>query len=355
MNPAVTTATPKPHALEVKTLDAHAAQRWDAYVAACPRASFFHRAGWKEVLERAFGHRGYFLYAERDGLIEGVLPLGHVRSRLFGHYLSSTPFCVYGGVVADSPEAAAALEAEAESIARGLGVDYLEFRNREPRHPKWPRKDDLYVTFRKRIDPDPEKNLLAIPRKQRAMVRKGLEAGLQGEIDDGIERFYDAYSRSVHKLGTPVFARKYFRILQEVFAGDCEILTVTRGGQVITSVLSFYFRDEVLPYYGGGSEAAREYKGNDFMYWDLMRRAAERGIRIFDYGRSKVGTGSYSFKKNWGFDPEPLHYEYRLIRAQTIPDVNPLNPKYRIFINMWKRLPLAVTRLVGPHLVKNLG
>ena len=355
MNMSVTTSIPKQAALVVKSLDAHDADRWDAFVVTSPQASFFHRAGWKEVLERAFGHRGYFLYAERDGQIEGVLPLGHVRSRLFGHYLSSTPFCVYGGVAAATPEAAEALEAKAESLARELGVDYLEFRNRMPRHPEWPRKDDLYVTFRKAIDPDPEKNMLAIPRKQRAMVRKGIEAGLQGEIDADVERFFDAYSRSVHKLGTPVFAKKYFRVLQEVFAEDCEILTVTKDGGVITSVLSFYFRDEVLPYYGGGSEAAREYKGNDFMYWDLMRRAAERGIRVFDYGRSKLGTGSYSFKKNWGFEPEPLHYEYRLIKAHAVPDVNPLNPKYRLFINLWKRLPLAVTRVVGPHLVKNLG
>lgn len=342
-------------ALTVKSLNMAVTDRWDAFVAACPQASFFHRAGWKTVLEQAFGHHGHFLYAERNGAIEGVLPLGHVRSRLFGHYLSSTPFCVYGGVAADNAEAAAALESRAEALARELGVDYLEYRNRAPQHPDWPRKDGLYVTFRKEIDPDPDKNLVAIPRKQRAMVRKGIAAGLRGEIDAGIERFYDAYSRSVHKLGTPVFAKRYFQILQQVFGEDCEILTITKDKRVVAAVLSFYFRDEVLPYYGGGGDAAREYKGNDFMYWELMRRAAERGIRIFDYGRSKVGTGSYSFKKNWGFEPEPLHYEYRLIRAAAVPDVNPLNPKYRLFINLWKRLPLGVTRLVGPHLVKNLG
>ena len=351
----VIASKPMQDTLTVKLLDEDIVGHWDAFVATCPQATFFHRAGWKEVLERAFGHRAYFFYAERNGEIEGVLPLGQVRSRLFGHFLSSTPFCVYGGVAAVSAEAAAALEAEAETLARGLGVDYLEYRNRVPHHPDWPRKDDLYVTFRKHIYPDPEKNMSAIPRKQRAMVRKGIEAGLQGEIDGGVERFYDAYSRSVHKLGTPVFSKRYFQILQEVFGEDCEILTITKDGCVITSVLSFYFRDEVLPYYGGGSEAAREYKGNDFMYWELMRRAAERGIRVFDYGRSKVGTGSYSFKKNWGFEPEPLHYEYRLIKARAVPDVNPLNPKYRLFINLWKRLPLGVTRVVGPHLVKNLG
>jgi len=186
-------------------------------------------------------------------------------------------------------------------------------------------------------------------------VRKGIDAGLIGEIDPNVSRFYDAYSESVHNLGTPVFARRYFEILREVFGDDCEILTITQNGRLVASVMSFYFRDEVLPYYGGGTALAREVKGNDFMYWELMRRSAERGVRVFDYGRSKRDTGSYSFKKNWGFEPEPLHYEYVLVKASRVPDVNPLNPKYQRFINIWKRLPLGVTRVIGPHLVKNLG
>src|SRR3569623_1793293 len=253
--------------LHIKRLRSEDIARWDAFVAACPQASFFHRAGWAEVLERAFGHRSHFFYAERNGLIEGVLPLGHVRSRLFGNSLSSSPFCVYGGVAAQSEEAAAALEAAAIELARELKVDYLELRNRTSRHADWPGKRDLYVTFRKEIDADNEKNMLAIPRKQRAMVRKGIDAGLIGEIDPNVSRFYDAYSESVHNLGTPVFARRYFEILREVFGDDCEILTITQNGRLVASVMSFYFRDEVLPYYGGGTALAREVKGNDFMYW----------------------------------------------------------------------------------------
>ncbi len=341
--------------MDIKQLSAADAPRWDAFVDAAPQATFFHRAGWAEVMQRAFGHRVYFLYAERDGVIEGVLPLVQIRSLLFGHSLSSMPFCVCGGVVALNEEAAAALEARAIALARELQVDHLEFRNRAPRHPEWPRKDALYVNFSKALDADPEKNMLAIPRKQRAMVRKGIEAGLAGEIDQDVSRFYRAYSESVRNLGTPVFAKNYFEILREVFGAECEVLTITKDGRLIASVLSFYFRDQVLPYYGGGVAAAREVKGNDFMYWDLMRRATERGLRVFDYGRSKVGTGSYSFKKNWGFEPEPLHYEYVLVKAAAVPDLNPLNPKYRLFINLWKRLPLGVSEMLGPHLVKYLG
>lgn len=338
----------------VKELEPAAAARWDTFVDDCPEATFFHRAGWRRVIECAFGHPAHYLYAETDGRVEGVLPLVHLRSRLFGNALISTPFCVYGGAAAGSVPARQALETAACELAERLGVDYLELRNRQPQHADWPKKD-LYVTFRKALDPDPEKNYLAIPRKQRAMVRKGQDAGLQSVIDEEVDRFYDTYADSVRRLGTPVFSRMYFRILKKTFGPDCEVLTITREDRTVASVMSFYFRDEVLPYYGGGTREAREVAGNDFMYWELMRRACERGLRVFDYGRSKKGTGPYSFKKNWGFVPEPLSYEYRLIRARQVPDVNPLNPKYRLFVELWKRLPLPVTKLVGPLISRNLG
>jgi len=328
--------------------------RWDEFVVGCSEATFFHRAGWKTAIERAFGHRAHFLYAEAGGRIEGVLPLAEVKSFLFGHTLVSLPFCVYGGIAAQSDRARHALDEAARALAERLRVDHLEYRCLTSWHPDWLHKD-LYFTFRKEIDSDVERNLLAIPRKQRAMVRKGIKAGLKSEIDEGVERFFAAYAASVHRLGTPVFAKRYFRILKEVFGSDCEVLTVTREGRPVASVLSFYFRDGVLPYYGGGTGEAREVAGNDFMYWELMRRACERGIRVFDYGRSKRGTGSFDFKKNWGFEPQPLHYEYLLVKGKYVPEHNPLNPKYSMFIKLWQRLPLPLANLIGPHIVKSLG
>jgi FemAB-related protein (PEP-CTERM system-associated) len=327
---------------------------WDAFVVGCPEATFFHRAGWKEVISRAFGHRTHFLLAEAGGRIEGVLPLAEIRSFLFGHSLASLPFCVYGGIAATTDRARQALDAEAIALAEQLRVDYLEYRSRSPGHSDWHTKD-LYVTFRRAIDPDLDKNMTAIPRKQRAMVRKGIKAGLNAEVDQSTDRFFAAYSDSVHRLGTPVFSRRYFDIVRKVFAAESEILTVTHRGELVASVLSFFFRDEVMPYYGGGTLLARELAGNDFMYWEVMRRACERGLRVFDYGRSKRGTGSFDFKKNWGFEAEPLHYEYRLVNARAVPDHNPLNPKYRVFIAAWQRLPLPIANLIGPHVVRSLG
>lgn len=328
--------------------------RWDAFVETCPEATFFHRAGWKTVLESAFGHPTHYFYAERDGEIEGLLPLAQVKSWLFGNTLSSLPFCVYGGILASNDEARSALRKAACQLASRLKVDALEMRNIHPSGEDWPTKT-LYATFRKQIDADAEVNLKAIPRKQRAMVRKGIEAGLISETDAGWQRLYRVYSESVRNLGTPVFPARYFRILREVFQSDCDVLMITDGQHDIAGVMSFYFKDQVLPYYGGSLERARVLKGNDFMYWELMRRSGERGIRIFDYGRSKKGTGPYNFKKNWGFTPEPLAYEYFLVNAADVPDVNPLNPKYRLFVNSWKKLPLPVANFVGPFLARNLG
>ena len=340
--------------VQIKTLQASDYARWDAYVLKHPDATFFHRAAWQRVIEAAFGHRTYFLYAEQHGAIVGVLPLVQIKSRLFGHSLSSLPFCAYGGIVADHQAIFAQLDQAAQSLAVQLKVGALEYRNLHAQHSGWPAKD-LYVTFKKAIEPEIEANMNAIPRKQRAMVRKGIKAGLAGEIDRDTERFFQAYSASVHRLGTPVFSRRYFRLLKEAFGDDCEVLTITLEGKVISSVLTFYFRDEVLPYYGGGVDAARAVAGNDFMYWDLMRRACERGLKVFDFGRSKCGTGSYDFKKNWGFEAAPLHYEYFLVQDREIPEINPLNPKYSLFIKAWKRMPLAMANMIGPHIVKNLG
>ncbi len=340
---------------ELPASDARNAARWNEFVFNCPEATFFHRAEWQGILREVFRHPTYFLYAERDGEILGVLPLAHVKSLLFGNALTALPFAVYGGVAASHPEAAQALEEEAQKLAVRLGVDHLEFRNRAPRHDDWPTQP-LYVTFRKEILPEVEANMLAIPRKQRAMVRKGIKNGLISTVDGNSDRFFKVFADNVHRHGTPAMPKRYFETLLKVFGKDCEILTITTAdGQLLSSVLSFYFRDEVLPYYAGDDERARNLAANDFKYWELMRRSCERGLKVFDYGRSKIDTGPYAFKKNWGFEPQPLHYEYCLYKIDSIPQNNPNNTKYKLFIEAWRRMPLAMANWLGPHIVRNLG
>lgn len=343
----------------VRPLVPASAAAWDVFAAAHPHGTFFHRAAWADIIRRAFGHAPHYLMAERDGAVVGVLPLVRVKTLLFGDSLQSTPFCVYGGPLAADAAAMAALEAAAAAVQDKYRVPSMEWRFRDPLPegalPGWAAKDDLYVTFRKRIAADDEANMKAIPRKQRAMVRKGIDRGLKSDAGRDVDTLFRVYAESVRNLGTPVFPRRYFRLLAEVFGDDMDVVVIRDGEMPVAAVMNFYDRGEVLPYYGGGTPMARQVAGHDFMYWEVMRRAAARGCTGFDFGRSKAGTGSFAFKKNWGFTATPLQHRFRLAQGASVPDHNPLNPKYRLMIAAWKRLPLPVANLLGPYVVRGVG
>jgi FemAB-related protein (PEP-CTERM system-associated) len=333
---------------------------WDAFVMSRPEATFFHLAAWRAVIGRAFRHKPYYVLAEQDGAIVGVLPLVRVKTLLFGDTLISNPFCVYGGILAVDDAASRALADHAAWLRARMGSAAVELRYLDaPREgwlgEAWVARPALYVTFRRAIVADEAANLKAIPRKQRAVVRKAIERGLSASVDGDVDTLHAIFARSVRNLGTPVFAKRYFRILAEAFGSSMDILTVRDGGRPVASVMNFYFRDQVIPYYGGGTEAARRCGGNDFMYWEVMRRAAARGCRLFDFGRSKAGTGAFAFKKNFGFAPSPLHYRVCVKPGGAIPEVNPNNPKYRLMIKAWKFLPLPVANRLGPILVRGTG
>jgi FemAB-related protein (PEP-CTERM system-associated) len=329
---------------------------WDEFIAAQDGATFFHRHAWRRVLERGFGHPTYYAIAERGRRIVGVLPLARMKTMMFGDGLLSLPFCVYGGPLAEDDETRVALDRHAIALRERLGARYLELRERGPVRPDWPGKRELYATFRRPIVAAADKNLLAIPRKQRAVVRKALEnKDLTVETDGDVARCYAIYCESVRNLGTPVFARALFELGLSEFPGDAEIVTVLHRGEPVTSCLSFFFRDEVLPYFAGGTPATRGLGAYDLMYYTIMNRAAARGARLFDFGRSKAETGAFAFKKNWGFEPEFLNYEYQLAPGTSVPENNPMNPKYRLFIAAWKRLPLPVANALGPLISRGLG
>jgi FemAB-related protein (PEP-CTERM system-associated) len=343
----------------VRPLDESGKAVWDRFVRAMPAGTFFHLAGWARVVDFAFGHTTHYVFTERDGAMTGVLPLVRVKTRLFGDTLISNPFCVYGGPLAADAESHAALVAHAGDLLRQSGASAAEFRYRDatdlPAEDGWIDRPDLYVTLRKLIVADHDSNMKAIPRKQRAMVRKGIQNGLTSDAGVDADVLHSVYAESVRNLGTPVFSRRYFRTLMEVFGTDADVVTIRQNGTPVASVMNFYFRDEVLPYYGGGTPAARLCADNDFMYWEVMRRGADRGCRLFDFGRSKIGTGAHAFKRNWGFEPAKLHYRLNLKPGEAMPDHNPLNPKYALFIAAWKRLPLPVANAIGPFIVRGLG
>lgn len=341
--------------LRIAPLTDTRAGEWDAFVRAAEGGTFFHLAGWRTIFRDVFRLDPHYLFAERDGRIAGILPLVHQKSLLFGNALIAAPFCVEGGTLAADDEARTALDNAAIALMQEKGAASLEFRSRKATRPGWAVRKELYATFSRPLSESDDENLKAIPRKQRAVVRKTLQGPLTSKIDRDAGRLFRVYSESVRNLGTPVFPRRYFEALLKVFGEDCDIVTILDAGEPVSAVMNFYFRDTVLPYYGGGTHGARKNGANDFLYWETMRRAAARGYRRFDFGRSKAGTGAFAFKKNWGFEPEWLEYEFYLKPGTAMPEKNPNNPKFAPLIEMWKRLPLPVANFLGPFLVRGLG
>ena len=318
-----------------------------AFVTAHPDATPFHLPAWSQAVAKGCGQRAHTLVAERDGAIVGVLPLTAMRSPLFGRALVSAGFAVDGGVLGEGDFALAAI-----ALARRLGCPSIELRG-GALPDDWIRDDSTYLGFARPLSADDEQELLAIPRKQRAEVRKACTFALE-IVTGGAElaaEHYRIYAESVRNLGTPVFPRALFRSVLNTM--DADILTVRHEGQAVASVLSLYWRGTVYPYWGGGTQAARALRANDRMYFALMAHARLRGCNRFDFGRSKAGTGPAAFKKNWGFEGRPLAYAKWSEGAAR--DVNPLNPKYALMVRTWQKLPLPFANLLGPWISRGLG
>ncbi|MDC8830323.1 FemAB family XrtA/PEP-CTERM system-associated protein [Alteromonas gilva] len=341
---------------EIVKLESNRYQEWDQYVVSHDEGSFFHLSGWKTVIEETFKHQCHFLFARQHNDIIGILPLVEQKSRLFGHTLVSTPFCVYGGAIANSEAIRIALEDAALRLGQRLAVDYVELRYRKAVNNPNFTQFCHHSTFGLELATTPDDILASIKKKQRAVIRHSLKNDLSYRIDKDVDVAYQVYSESVRNLGTPVFDKKYFTNLSKAFADQLDVLTVTNAqNEPVSAVLSFYFKGEVLPYYGGGLHEARALKSNDFMYYQLMCHAQRSGCRRFDFGRSKDDSGSAKYKASYGITPEPLHYLRALVRATEQPNLSPNNPKYALFINGWKRLPLWLSRILGPYLSKYLG
>ena len=330
---------------------------WDAYVRAHPQGSFFHLSGWGVAVRSAYGYEPVYITARRNGVLAGVLPLIDVASPFLGRSLVSTAFTVGGGPLADDETVLNALLGAAEKLGRARRVRYVECRSENAAVEGWTAKRGAYARFAMALPEGDAEALAAVPRKRRAEIRKALAAAADGALsvrfDGEADVFYALYASALHAHGTPVFPKKFLRALMETFRDDLEIAVVEHCGQPAASLLSFYFRDAISPYYIGASRAARGVRAHDLMYWAAMRRAAARGMRVFDFGRSRVGGGAYDYKKHWGAVPEPLVYGVKLIAASAPPNVNPDNPKFALFARAWPRLPLFAANALGPVLAPN--
>lgn len=331
----------------------------ERYVAGHPAGTVFHRPGWSIAVERSCRQPAHYLVAQADGRLTGAMPLSEVHSPLFGRALVSVGFAVGGGPIADDRDTSDALAEAAWHIAGRLSCPSLELRGgTAPDDDAWHLEQGIYAGFARPLAENDEQELLAIPRKQRAEVRRALGFDLEiviGRDETHRRDHYDVYAESVRNLGTPVFPRALFGAVLDAFPDDADILTVRHEGRPLASVLSLYHGGAVLPYWGGGTRDARTWRANDLMYYALMRHARQRGCSSFDFGRSKFGTGAFAFKKNWGFEPRPLAYAVRTADGQAPRQVNPLNPKYRLQIALWQRLPLPIANRLGPWIARGLG
>lgn len=341
--------------LVVETLSPEREARWDRYVRESPQATFFHQLGWRWLVERVFGHRAHYLIARRGPEIEGVLPLFEMKSLLFGHALVSLPFAIGGGIAADDDEATDALLAQAKDLAESRRVDYLELRSEKPAAPDLLTKN-LYVTFRADLTEGEEALLRRMERKRRQMMSYVAKAGFTHRVV-GIEElplFYRMFCESMRHHGTPVYPRLFLQEILDRFPGATNLFFVYEGQRPVMAVLNLLWRDVVMPFYAGADRSYRSRGVDEYMYLSIMRWGRENGFRVFDFGRSKRGTGAFKFKERWGMEPVPLSYQYHLVRARELPNVSPANPRYQAVIRAWQKLPLPVTRLLGPLIAKRV-
>lgn len=340
--------------IEIREVRASDAAAWEAAVAGIAGSTFFHRFGWRELLCAELGYQDRYLCAIRDGRLVGLLPLLLVRSRLFGSSLTSLPFCSYAGPLAEDSAVVDALIEAAVRTGIDSGVDRVELRGLRSFRPTSPRQQ-LYFTFRAPI-PLQLESLKDLPQKRRNVLRRAISIGLRAQISREPDRFFDLYAENARSHGTPALGRRFFRALVDAFPEDCDILFVTdAAGKDLSAILSFYHAGEVLAYFAGEVPEARATNANDFKYWSLMKHAVGKGCTGFDFGRSKAGTGSFEFKRLWGFEPWPLQYEFPYLPSGVVPQNNPTNPRYRLAIEVWRRLPRFVVDRVGPALVGGLG
>ena len=338
--------------------DRSEATRLDAWIMSQENGLPFHRPKWLKAIEVGTGQTAHCLVAEFSGEIAAILPFHLVHSPFFGRALVSSGFAVGGGILSNNATATRTLAAEVCVLAERCSCPTVELRGGAMPGGNWLEKRDTHANFLKALQADDEAELLAVPRKQRAEVRKGLENGLTietGQAQRDIDWHYAVYSESVRNLGTPVFPRSLMASVLGAFGEEADILTVLSEGRPVASVLSLYHNGTVMPYWGGGVWDARRLRANDLMYYALMKHARQRGCTQFDFGRSKTGSGAYFFKKNWGFEPEPMAYAVHTADGQEPRDVNPNSPKYKAQIAIWQKLPLPVANWLGPWIAKGLG
>jgi FemAB-related protein (PEP-CTERM system-associated) len=329
---------------------------WDSFVDSAKDATVYHRFGWKEIIKKSFGHNCYYLAAIGNNKTwQGILPLVHMRSRLFGSFLISVPFVNYGGLLCNDEATGQLLLSEADQLRRLLKATHVELRHLRGTLDGLPTRQHK-VTMILDLATDEERQWQSFNAKLRNQIRKAQKSRLSPIVGhlELLDGFYDVFARNMRDLGTPVYGKAFFRNVLEAFPDTSRIFAVYHENVMIAAGIGSWFRGTLeMPW----ASSINEYKAlcpNNMLYWEAIRFAIGKRLSKFDFGRSTPHEGTYNFKKQWGAVPIQLNWQYLLDEQAEIPHLNPSNPKYRSAIQVWQRLPVTLTKIFGPLIVRNI-
>jgi FemAB-related protein (PEP-CTERM system-associated) len=328
---------------------------WDAYVMGHPGANNYHLSVWRRVIESSFGHRAHYLTSFSGNRIDGVLPLVRVQSRLFGDFLVSLPFVNYGGPCADSVEVESNLVRAAVELARRKGVRQLEIRTEQAGDTELQVRSRK-VSMRLQLPESPDELWKALGSKLRSQIKRPerenvtIRIGRETELDG----FYDVFALNMRDLGTPVYSKTLFASVLRELPDSTWIVSVYLGDRAVASGLLVGFRDTIEVPWASSLRRFNSIGTNVFLYWHLLKFAIEEGYRTFDFGRSTPDSGPFRFKSQWGAKPVPLNWQYWVPHGAVLAEVNPDSPRFDLPKRIWKQLPVPLTRLLGPSIVKNI-
>jgi FemAB-related protein (PEP-CTERM system-associated) len=329
--------------------------RWDEFVARHPECINYHRWKWQEVIQRSFNWTPHYLFAEHESCIVGIVPTLYKKT-LFGGLLVSVPFFSAAGIAADSPEAERLLVAEVLACAQRIGAKRVELRHR--------RQHDLGLPVNKQkvtlvvpLDADPEQMMRRFDTKMRTSVRRSLKSGFTGEMGgrEFVKEFYSLFAQKMRDFGTPVYSIRFFEEIFDSFPDETCICRVRYEGQTIAAAFLTGYRGAVEANWSSSLAQYASLKPNVFMYWTAMCALAQRGYRSFDFGRSTFGSGTYAFKRQWNPEDVPLFWDYwRPDLKENRAAAEREQPLLKTAMWVWRRLPVSVTKIIGPPIARDL-
>lgn len=325
---------------------------WNGFLDRSPSANFYLRYEWGKIIAKVFGHEVIRIVARSDDEIVGVFPLVRMKTRLFGHMLVSMPFLNFGGVAAEAPEVKRILLEEACRIARVHGCDYLELRSQTPlaKEPTVTHKVSMALAL-----PSDSVDLWdSFSTKHRTNIRRAYKNDVNAEFGGSelLPDFYRMMERSWRGLGTPLYSRRFFDEVFDQLGEHCRVYLARARGEVIGAALNGHFRGTVEGMWAAGDPKARDLQANYVLYWEMLKDACDEGFKRYHLGRSTAGSGAQRFKEKWGAQPEQLYWVYDLPPGHDVPELRPENPRYHLVMNIWRRIPLPLLRIVGPRIAR---